>query len=82
MFEVTEFDPDEVPGFMASEEAAEFLGLPYSGFREIAPDLPRRAITPARFGHLRHELLESNPPAVRENRSSMGLGRPVSRILL
>jgi hypothetical protein len=30
------------------EEAAGFLGLPYSGFREIAPQLPRHAITPAR----------------------------------
>jgi hypothetical protein len=34
-FAVTEFDPDEVYGFMNSEEAAEFLGLPYSSFREI-----------------------------------------------
>jgi hypothetical protein len=58
MFEVTEFDPDEIFGFMNSEEAAEFLGLPYSSFREIAPSLPRHAITPARFGYLRRELLE------------------------
>jgi hypothetical protein len=50
-------DPDEVYGFMGSEEAAEFLGLPYSSFREIAPSLPRHAITPARFGCLRRELL-------------------------
>jgi hypothetical protein len=50
MFEFTEFDPDEVHGFMNSEEAADFLGLPYSSFREIAPSLPRHAITPARFG--------------------------------
>jgi hypothetical protein len=57
MLEVTEFDPDEVLGFMTSEEAAEFLGLPYSSFREIAPSLPRHAITPARFGYLRRELL-------------------------
>lgn len=57
MFAVTEFDPDEVHGFMNSEEAAEFLGLPYSSFREIAPSLPRHAITPARFGYLRRELL-------------------------
>jgi hypothetical protein len=56
-FVVTEFDPDEVYGFMNSEEAAEFLGLPYSSFREIAPNLPRHAITPARFGYLRRELL-------------------------
>jgi 2-iminoacetate synthase ThiH len=48
MFAVTEFDPDEVYGFM---------GLPYSSFREIAPSLPRHAITPARFGYLRRELL-------------------------
>ena len=57
-FSVTEFDPDEVYGFMNSEEAAEFLGLPYSSFRDIAPNLPRHAITPARFGYLRRELLE------------------------
>jgi hypothetical protein len=57
MFRVTEFDPDEVLGFMTSEEAAEFLGLPYSSFREVAPSLPRHAITPARFGYLRRELL-------------------------
>ena len=57
MFEVTEFNPDEVFGFMTSEEAAEFLGLPYSSFREIAPTLPRHAITSARFGYLRQELL-------------------------
>jgi hypothetical protein len=57
MFEVTEFDPDEVLGFMDSHQAAEFLGLPYSSFREIAPNLPRHAITPARFGYLRRELL-------------------------
>ena len=56
-FQVTEFDPDEIHGFMTSEEAAEFLGLPYSSFREIAPTLPRHAITPARFGYLRRELL-------------------------
>jgi hypothetical protein len=58
MFETTEFDPDEVHGFMGSEETAEFLGLPYSSFREIAANLPRHAITPARFGYLRRELLE------------------------
>jgi hypothetical protein len=43
---------------MNSEEAAEFLGLPYASFREIAANLPRHAITPARFGYLRRELLE------------------------
>ena len=58
MFETTEFDPDEEHGFMGSEETAEFLGLPYSSFREIAPNLPRHAITPACFGYLRRELLE------------------------
>ena len=42
---------------MTSVEAAEFLGLPYSSFREIAPELPRHAIAPARFGYLRRELL-------------------------
>jgi hypothetical protein len=56
-FAATEFDPDEVYGFMNSEEAAEFLGLPYSSFREIAPSLPRHPVTPARYGYLRRELL-------------------------
>ena len=58
LYEISAFDPDEILGFMTSEEAAEFLGLPYSSVREIAPDLPRHAITPARFGYLRRELLE------------------------
>jgi hypothetical protein len=58
MFRVTEFNPDEIFGFMTSEQAAKFLGLPYTSFREIAPSLPRHAITPARFGYLRRELLE------------------------
>jgi len=58
MFRVTEFNPDEVFGFMTSEQAAKFLGLPYTSFRELAPSLPRHAITPARFGYLRRELLE------------------------
>ena len=57
MFEFTGFDPDEVHGFMDSREAATFLGLPYASFKEIAPGLPRHAITPARFRYLRRELL-------------------------
>jgi len=57
-FRITEFDPDEVYGPMDSKEAAEFLGLPYTSFREIAPGLPRHAVTPARFVYLRRELLE------------------------
>jgi hypothetical protein len=57
MFRITEFDTDEVFGFMSSEEAAQFLGLPYSSFREIAPTLPRHVVTPTRFGYLRRELL-------------------------
>ncbi len=57
MLQVTEFDPDEVYGPMTSE-AADFLGLPYSSFREIAPSLPRHAVTPQRFVYLRRELLK------------------------
>ena len=56
-FEVTEFDPDEVLGPLGSKQAAAFLGLPYNSFREIAPSLPRHAVTPARFVYLRWELL-------------------------
>ena len=43
---------------MNPREAAAFLGLPYAYFKEIALSLPRHAITPARFGYLRRELLE------------------------
>lgn len=57
MFWMTEFDPDEVHGFMDSREAVEFLGLPYNSFREIAPNLPHHQITPGRIGYLRRELL-------------------------
>ena len=57
MFAVTEFDPDEVHGFMDSREAAAFLSLPYASFKEIAPGLPRHRITPGRIGYLRRELL-------------------------
>ena len=57
MFALTEFDPDEIYGPMTSEAAADFLGLPYSSFREIATSLPRHAVTPQRFVYLRRELL-------------------------
>ena len=40
MFEITEFDPDEVHGFMDSKKAA-FLGHPYASFKEISVRLPR-----------------------------------------
>jgi hypothetical protein len=36
--------------FVPFKEAMEFLGLPYSSFCETEPNLPRHAITPARFG--------------------------------
>lgn len=55
--DVTPFDPDEVHGFMDSRQPAASLGLPYASFKEIVPGLPRYAITPARFGYLRRELL-------------------------
>ena len=58
MFPFAEQEPSEAKEVMDSREAAEFLRLPYSSFREIAPNLPRHAITPARFGYLRRELLE------------------------
>lgn len=56
-FRITEFDPDEILGPMDSKEAAAYLGLPYNSFRELAPDLPRHSVTPARFVYLRRELL-------------------------
>ena len=63
-FAVTEFDPDEVYGFMNSEEAAEFLGLPYSSFHEIAPNLPRHAITPVSLASSELSGLEANASAL------------------
>ena len=42
---------------MGAKEAVEFLKLPYNSFREIAPDLPRHHVTPARFVYLRRQLL-------------------------
>jgi hypothetical protein len=52
-----EQEPDEAREAMDAKEAAEFLRLPYSSFREIAPTLPRHALTPQRFVYLRRELL-------------------------
>lgn len=53
-------DPDEILGPMTSEEAAEWMGVPYSHFREIAKELPRVPLTPGggRWGYLRRELLD------------------------
>ena len=58
MFPFAEQEPDEAKEVMDSKEAAAFLCLPYSSFREIAPTLPSHAITPQRFGYLRREHLE------------------------
>jgi hypothetical protein len=57
MFPFAEQEPSETKEVMDSREAAEFLRLPYSSFREIAPTLPRHALTPQRFVYLRIELL-------------------------
>lgn len=59
VFDLTEapLDPDEVLGPMDSEQAAEFLKLPYNSFRELAPNLPRHRVTPARIVYFRRELL-------------------------
>jgi hypothetical protein len=61
MFPFAEQEPgaeDQARQIMNSEEAADFLRLPYSSFREIAPTLPRHVVTPQRFVYLRRELLE------------------------
>lgn len=42
---------------MNAQEAADFLRIPYGTFRQLAPELPRHAITEARFVYLRSELL-------------------------
>ena len=57
MFPFAEQEPSEAKEVMDSREAAEFLRLPYSSFREIAPMLPHHAVTPQRFVYLRRELL-------------------------
>ncbi|MDQ4001819.1 MAG: hypothetical protein M3283_12635 [Actinomycetota bacterium] len=57
MFPFAEQEPSEAKEVLSSKEAAEFLRLPYSSFREIAPTLPRHAVTPQRFVYLRSELL-------------------------
>ena len=41
-----------------SKEAAEFLRLPYSTFKRIAPSLPRHPVTEQRFVYHRGELVE------------------------
>ena len=57
MFPFAEQKPSEAKEVMDSREAAEFLRLPNSSFREIAPTLPRHAFKPQRFVYLRRELL-------------------------
>ena len=43
---------------MNAEEAAEFLRMPYSEFRRLAPCLPRHPVTERRYVYHRKELLE------------------------
>lgn len=43
---------------MNAKEAAEFLRMPESEFRRIAPALPRHAVTERRYVYYRGELLE------------------------
>jgi hypothetical protein len=57
MFPLAEQEPSEAKEIMDSKEAAEFLRLPYSSFRETATTLPRHAVTPQRFVYVRSELL-------------------------
>ena len=57
MFPFAEQKPWEAKEVMDAREAAEFLRLPYSSFREIATTLPRHAVTSSRFVYLRGELL-------------------------
>jgi len=57
MFPFIEQKPSEAKEVMDAREAAVFLRLPYSSFREIAPMVPRHAVTPQRFVYVRSELL-------------------------
>ncbi len=43
---------------MNAQEAADFLRMPYSEFRKVAPVVPRHAISERRFIYRRSELLE------------------------
>jgi hypothetical protein len=43
---------------MDAKEAAEFLRMPYSEFRRLAPYLPRHPVTERRYVYHRKELLE------------------------
>jgi TFIIF-interacting CTD phosphatase-like protein len=43
---------------MNAQEAAEFLRIPYSEFRRLAPYLPRHPVTERRYVYHRKELLE------------------------
>jgi hypothetical protein len=43
---------------MDAKEAADFLRMPYSEFRRLAPYLPRHLVTERRYVYHRKELLE------------------------
>ncbi len=42
---------------MSAKEAADFLRMPYSEFRRLAPYLPRHPVTERRYVYHRKELL-------------------------
>ena len=43
---------------MNAKEAADFLRMPYSEFRRLAPYLPRHLVTERRYVYHRKELLD------------------------
>ncbi len=43
---------------MNAKEAADFLRLPYTEFKRLAPTLPRHAVTERRYVYSRRELLK------------------------
>jgi hypothetical protein len=43
---------------MNAKEAADFLRMPFSEFRRLAPHLPRHPLTERRYVYHRKELLE------------------------
>ena len=43
---------------MNAKEAADFLRMPYSEFRRLAPYLPRHRVTERRYVYHRKELLD------------------------
>ena len=61
LMESTEQLTESLPTYrelMDAKEAADFLRMPYSEFRRLAPYLPRHPVTERRYVYHRKELLD------------------------